>query len=300
MKILVTGATGMIGTALIARLKKEGHDTARLVRSGPAAGTDVLWDPNAGTINLAGLEGFDAVVHLAGESIASGRWTAARKERIRKSRVKGTRLLAESLVKLQHPPKVLVSSSAIGYYGDRGNTVLTEESSPGTGFLSDVCRLWEAATEPASQKGIRVVHVRTGIVLSTRGGALVAMLLPFRLGVGGKIGTGGQYMSWITITDQCRAIVHAIQTEKIRGPINAVSPNAVTNAVFTKALGAALHRPTLFPLPAFAARMMLGEMADALLLASTRVQPARLQSSGFTFNDREIGPALKHVLEARI
>jgi uncharacterized protein len=300
MKILITGATGMIGTALIAALKKEGHDTARLLRSGPAAGMDVLWDPSAGRIHLTGLEGFDAVVHLAGESIASGRWTPARKARIRQSRVNGTQLLAESLAKLQRPPKVLVSASAIGYYGDRGNTVLTEDSSPGTGFLSEVCRSWEAATEPAAGTGIRVVHVRTGIVLSTRGGALVAMLLPFRLGVGGKVGTGEQYMSWISLTDHCRVILYAIQTGQIHGAVNAVSPNPVTNTVFTKALGAALHRPTLFPLPAFAARIMLGEMADALLLASTRVQPARLQSSGFTFHDRDIGPVLKHILAAGI
>jgi hypothetical protein len=300
MKILITGSTGMVGATLIQALKVASHEVARLLRTGNAAGTDLTWNPNAGSIDAARLEGFDAVVHLAGESIASGRWTPARKERILQSRVKGTRLLAESLAGLKRPPKVLVSASAIGYYGDRGAAVLSEESAPGTGFLTDVCRAWESATEAAGNKGIRVVHLRIGIVLSTRGGALAKMLPPFRMGVGGKIGSGAQYMSWISLTDLCSAVIHTIRTESLRGAVNAVSPLPVTNAEFTRALGSALHRPTIFPLPAFAAGILLGEMADALLLASTRVEPARLQASGFVFQDREVGQTLQHILHEGI
>ena len=300
MKILITGSTGIVGAALIPVLKEEGHEVARMLRSGSAAGTDLLWNPDAGTIDVQKLEGFDAVVHLAGENIAAGRWTPARKDSILQSRVKGTRLLAESLAGLKRPPKVLVSASAIGYYGDRGAEVLSEESSPGTGFLPEVCRAWESATEPATNKGIRVVHLRIGIVLSTRGGALAKMLPPFRMGAGGKIGSGAQYMSWISLADLCGAILHAIKTESLRGAVNAVSPRPLTNAEFTKELGTALHRPAIFPLPAFAARLMLGEMADALLLASIRIEPARLQASGFAFQDREIGPALAHILNSKI
>ena len=290
----------MVGGSVIPVLKKEGHEIGRLLRSGPAAGADLLWNPDAGTINLAGLEGFDAVVHLAGENIASGRWTPARKEKISQSRVNGTRLLAEALAKLQHPPKVLVSASAIGFYGDRGSEIVSEESSPGIGFLPNVCRTWESATQAAGSNGIRVVHLRIGIVLSTRGGALAKMLLPFRLGAGGMVGNGTQYMSWISLTDLCGAVKHAIVNEDLSGALNVVSPSPVTNDEFTKALGAALHRPTIFPLPVFAVRIMFGEMGDALLLASTRVVPARLQASGFAFQDREIGPTLKRVLEAKI
>jgi uncharacterized protein (TIGR01777 family) len=255
-----------------------------------------LWNPAQGTIDISGLEGFDAVVHLAGENIASGRWTAARKQRILESRVNGTRLLSGSLAKLQRSPRVLVSSSAIGYYGDRGNAMLTEESAPGSGFLSDVCRSWESATEAASTSGIRVVHVRTGVVLSTGGGALAKMLPPFRMGVGGKIGSGNQYMSWISLHDLCRVYAYAIQTESLRGAVNGVAPSPVTNAEFTKALGASLHRPVLLPMPAFAARLAFGEMADALLLASARVVPKLLENAGFVFEDREIRQTLDKLL----
>lgn len=300
MKILITGSTGMVGAALIPVLKTEGHEVARLLRSGSAAGTDLLWNPDASTIDRQRLEDFEAVVHLAGENIASGRWTPARKERILQSRVKSTRLLAESLAGLQRPPKVLVSASAIGYYGDRGAEVLSEQSSPGAGFLPDVCRAWESATEAASKRRIRVVHLRIGIVLSTRGGALAKMLAPFRMGAGGKVGSGAQYMSWISLTDLCRAILHTVKTESLQGAVNGVSPRPITNVGFTRALGTALHRPAIFPLPAFAARLMFGEMADALLLASTRVEPDVLQASGFVFQDREIGPALERILDAKI
>ena len=290
----------MVGAALIPALKAAGHDVTRLLRSPSAAGTDLVWNPDAGAIDVQNLEGFDAVVHLAGENIASGRWTPTRKERIQQSRVKGTHLLAESLAKLQRPPRVLVSASAIGYYGDRGAEVLSEESSPGTGFLPEVCRAWELATAPASNRGIRVVHLRIGIVLSTRGGALAKMLPPFRMGAGGKIGSGAQYMSWISLADLCGAVLHAVKTESLRGAVNAVSPRPITNAEFTRALGTALHRPVIFPLPAFAARLVFGEMADALLLASTRIEPGRLQASGFIFQDREIGQALARILNAKI
>jgi uncharacterized protein (TIGR01777 family) len=300
MRILMTGATGLVGTALIPVLKAEGHTVVRLVRKRKRDASDILWNPAAGTIPLSDLENFDAAIHLAGENIASGRWTAARKEKILRSRVDGTRLLSESLARLQQPPRVLVSASAVGYYGDRGTESLSESSPPGIGFLSEVCRAWEAATQPAADKGIRVVNVRTGIVLSTRGGALRKMLLPFRLGAGGKIGSGDQYMSWISLADLCRTFLHAVRTSSLQGPVNAVAPSPVTNAVFTKALGAALHRPTFFPLPAAAARLAFGEMADALLLASARVTPARLLASGFFFKDREIGPTLQRIVKEKL
>lgn len=270
----------------------------RLSRSGPVVGQDRVWNPDAGTIEISKLDGFDSVIHLAGENIAAGRWTASRKQRIRESREKGTRLLAEALAKVPHPPRVLVSASAIGYYGDRGSEVLTEGSAPGHDFLAEVCKAWEAAAEPAGRRGIRVVHPRIGVVLGRKGGALAKMALPFRMGAGGRIGDGRQYMSWITLTDLCRSIIYALQTETLAGPYNAVSPNPVTNAEFTKALGAALHRPAIFPLPAFAARIALGEMADALLLSSARVQPARLTAAGFRFDDEDITPALSKLVGA--
>jgi hypothetical protein len=300
MKIMVTGATGLVGSALLPLLKAGGHEVSRVVRQPKPAEKDIVWNPDEGRIDLAGLEGADAVVHLAGENIASGRWTVARKQRILQSRVKGTQLLAQSLAKLQRPPKVLVSASAIGYYGDRGVAVLSEDSPPGSGFLSDVCRAWESATQPAAAKGIRVVHLRIGIVLSTRGGALAKMLTPFRLGAGGRIGDGNQYMSWISLQDLCRAITHVIRMDSVNGAVNAVAPAPVTNAEFTKALASALHRPALVPVPAFGIRLAFGEMADALLLASTRVVPARLQGSGFAFEDSEIGPTLQRIVNSRV
>ncbi len=238
----------------------------------------------------------DAVVHLAGENISAGRWTDARKARIRDSRVQGTRLLCESLVGLSQPPKVLVCASAVGYYGDRKDEVLTEESTPGAGFLAEVCREWEEAAESAAQASIRVVYLRTGIVLSPSGGALAKMLLPFKLGLGGRIGGGGQYMSWIALNDAIGAIHHAIVTEALRGPANLVAPSPVTNLEFTKTLGRVLSRPTIFPLPGFVARLVLGEMADGLLLASTRAEPARLLGTGYVFRHPELEGALRYLL----
>lgn len=297
MKVLMTGSSGLIGSALGARLASQGHGVTRLVRAKPAAGAAALeWDPAAGRLDAAALEGFDAVVHLAGESIASGRWTAARKARIRDSRIQGTRLLSERLARLMRKPAVLVCASAIGYYGNRGEEVLGESSPAGSGFLADLCREWEAASDAAASAGIRVVNLRTGLVLSRQGGALPRMLVPFRLGVGGRIGDGRQYMSWITLDELTGVYLYALRTETLAGPVNAVTPNPVINADFTRTLGRVLRRPTLFPLPAFAARLVLGEMADELLLASARVQPARLVATGYVFRFAELENALRHVL----
>jgi uncharacterized protein (TIGR01777 family) len=296
MKVLVTGSTGLIGTALIELLRTEGHSPVRLRRGGRADAGDIFWNPDKGEIDSSSLEGFDAVVHLAGENIASGRWTPERKRSILDSRVKGTSLLAKSLAQLQRPPKVLVSSSAIGYYGDRGEEVLTEDSPAGSGFLPQVCREWEAATAPAAAKGIRAVQLRTGIVLSAKGGALARMLTPFRAGLGGPLGSGTQYMSWIALEDLCRMFLHAMSTESIKGPANAVAPTPVTNNEFTKELAGALHRPALFRAPRFALNLALGEMAEALLLASARVVPSRMKAAGFVYQYPELRPCLNHIV----
>ncbi len=285
MRILVTGASGLVGSQLGPFLTTGGHSVVALRR-----GSD--WDLRRGYVDEAALEGFDAVVHLAGESIASGRWTAARKERIRSSRVTGTRLVSEALARMENKPRVLVSASAIGYYGDRGDELLTEDSESGEGFLASVCRDWEAATDAASQAGIRVVHLRTGIVLSPKGGALAKMLTPFRMGAGGVIGTGNQYMSWIAIDDLVGVIHDALMEDEVVGPVNAVAPHPVTNRDFTKTLGRVLARPTLFPLPGFAAKLAMGEMAEELLLASTRVE----SKTKYGFLYPELEPALRHLL----
>ena len=297
MNILITGSSGLVGSALIPALSAEGHRVSRLVRSKLDMGIrDTYWDPSSKELYSPPLEGLDAVIHLAGESIASGRWTKARKERIQQSRVMGTRLLAMSLAKLANPPKVLISASAIGYYGDRGFEVLTEQSAPGTNFLSGVCRDWEAATAAAAEIGIRVANLRTGVVLSPNGGALARMLTPFRMGVGGIVGNGRQYMSWISIDDLLRVILYTLKMELLRGPVNAVAPKPVTNSEFTRILGAVLKRPTVLPMPTFAARLAFGEMADELLLASARVLPMKLTASGFVFRHPDIETALTGLL----
>ena len=298
MKILVTGATGLVGSAVVPFLAGGGHEVVRLGRSAPGAG-DIRWDPDAGVLEARALEGFDGVVHLAGENIASGRWNAAKKRRIKESRVRGTRLLAETLGGLERPPRVLVSASAVGFYGDRGDEELTESSPAGSGFLSEVCREWEAATEATEGKSIRVVHARLGVVLSRDGGALAKMLTPFKLGAGGIVGNGGQYMSWITLDDTAAALAHLLTTETASGPVNLVAPAPVTNHEFTKTLGRVLRRPTVFPLPGFVARVVFGEMADALLLASTRVTPANLLDSGYTFRHGSLEEGLRQVLGAQ-
>ncbi|MCK6557943.1 TIGR01777 family protein [candidate division KSB1 bacterium] len=293
MKVLVTGSTGLIGSAFIKALHAQGHQVVRLVRAPLASSEPVVkWDPAAGTIDTPGLEGLDAVVHLAGETIAR-RWTAARKRSIRESRVAGTRLLAQTLARLQRPPKTLISASAIGYYGDRGDTVLREDSGPGTGFLPETSVAWEQAAQPAAQAGIRVAHPRTGVLLTTAGGALKEMLLPFRLGVGGVLGSGRQYWSWIAFDDVIGGLLHALHNENLSGPFNLVAPQPVTNREFTKVLGRALSRPTVMPAPKFALRLLLGEMAEGLLFASARVEPAKLLAAGYQFRYPDLEGALR-------
>ncbi|GIW80787.1 MAG: hypothetical protein KatS3mg105_2594 [Gemmatales bacterium] len=296
MKILVSGATGLVGSVLVPLLESKGHGIVALTRGQAEPGKRIHWDPEHGTLDATSLEGFEAVVHLAGENIAAGRWNEERKARIRDSRIKGTKLLCDKLVELSEPPKVLVSASAIGYYGSRGSEVLTEESQRGTGFLADVCADWEQATQGASDKGIRVVNARIGVVLSAAGGALAKMLLPFKLGLGGVVGNGQQYMSWIAIDDLAAAILHLLHTENLSGPVNLVAPHPVTNYEFTKTLGRVLGRPTILPMPAFAARLAFGEMADELLLSSTRVEPKKLVGSGFLFRFPNLEGALRHLL----
>jgi uncharacterized protein (TIGR01777 family) len=300
MKILVSGSTGLIGSALLSHLTGEGHAVTRLLRARVSPGEKgILWDIPTGTLDPRPLEGLDAVVHLAGESIGAGRWTLNRKIRIRESRVRGTRLLAETLAALARPPQVLVCASAMGFYGDRGDEVLNEDSAPGSGFLAELCGAWEAASEPAAEKGIRVVRLRIGLVLSADGGALKRMLPPFQLGVGGRLGSGQQYMSWIALDDLVRVVEHALTHDTMRGAVNAASPSPVTNREFTATLGRVLRRPTIFPVPAFALRLLFGEMGEALLLASARLEPARLLSSGFEFQYPELEAALRHTLHRR-
>lgn len=297
MKILVSGSTGFIGSELVAFLKGKGHSVTRLVRAKTGSGDEeILWNPVARVIDMKRMDGFDAVVHLAGDPIAQGRWTPEKKARIRDSRVKGTRFLSESVGQLARPPRTFLCASAIGLYGDRGAEILTEESSPGTGFLAETGIAWERACEPAVQKGLRVVNMRIGVVLSPKGGALKMMLPPFRLGVGGILGDGQQFMSWVALPDVAAAFHHALTTDSLRGPVNAVSPNPVSNREFTKTLGSVLHRPTVLPMPAFAVRTLFGEMGQELLLASTRVDPRRLKSTGYRFQHPDLDGALRALL----
>jgi uncharacterized protein len=297
MQIAITGSTGLVGSHLTSFLTTGGHEVVPLVRSEPSPDRrEIRWDPEGGAIDTAALEGLDAVVHLAGENIATGRWTEDKKQRIRHSRVNGTRVLSQALTGLQNPPKVLVSASAIGYYGDRGDEMLDEHSGPGSFFLSEVCREWEEATGPAREKGIRVVNLRIGVVLSPKGGALGKMLPPFRMGAGGVVGSGKQWMSWIVLDDLVTAIHFAITHENLQGPVNVVSPNPVTSREFTKTLGKVLGRPTLVPMPAFAAKLALGQMADELLLASARIFPKELQQAGFEFAYPDLESGLRHLL----
>jgi len=297
MNILLTGASGFIGSALVARLGGEGHELVRLVRAEPKPGEpEIGWDPAAGRLDAASLEGFDAVVHLAGESIAEGRWTPAKKTRIRDSRVRGTELLARTLARLTDRPGVLVSASAIGFYGDRGDEELDEQSPRGNGFLAEICRQWEGASRMAGEAGTRVVQLRIGLVLSPTGGALAKMLPAFRLALGGPLAGGRQYVSWITLDDLADVVRHVLATDRLQGPVNAVAPQPVTNREFTRALGRALRRPACVPVPRFALRALLGEMADELLLASTRVVPRRLLDTGFQFGDPDLQTALTRLL----
>jgi uncharacterized protein (TIGR01777 family) len=295
--VLVTGAHGLIGTALIPRLRAGGHRVVRLVRGDPEGADDVRWDPGAGTIDAAGLEGVDAVVHLAGAGIGDKKWTPARKQLILDSRTEGTGLLARTLAGLARPPEVLLSGSAVGYYGDRGAEELTEASAPGDDFPARVCVAWEAATAPAEAAGIRVVHLRTGIVLAAHGGALGRMLLPFKLGLGGRIGSGEQYMSWISIDDHVGAIQHLLTDESVHGAANLSAPNPVTNSEFTHALGDALHRPTVLPTPLLPLKAVYGgELVEHLLVNGQRVLPRVLQERGYEFAHAQLDDALRAVL----
>lgn len=298
MEVAITGSTGLIGSAVARRLEAAGHTVWRMVRRARAPGArEIHWDPERAYVDMLQLSGKDAVVHLAGENIA-GRWTPAKKRAIVESRVRGTQVLAEALRQVVKPPQVLISASAVGYYGDRGEEWLTEDSSPGKGFLAETCQQWEAATEPASRGGVRVVVARIGVVLSPAGGALRKMLRPFRMGVGGPVGSGRQYMSWIHIDDVVEAILHAINTPTLQGPVNVVAPQPVPNRAFAKALGRVLRRPAMFPLPAVAVKTIFGQMGEELLLASQRVEPARLKATGFRFRYPELESALRQLLNS--
>ncbi|MGC2109985.1 MAG: TIGR01777 family oxidoreductase [Candidatus Korobacteraceae bacterium] len=296
MRVLISGASGLIGSALTRALKSQGHEPMALVRRAPAAG-EVQWDPRQ-PLDPANLAGVDAVVHLAGKNIA-GLWTEKFKREVLESRVLGTRTVATAVAESYRrtgQPRVLICASGAGYYGNRGDELLTEESSAGTGFLAEVSKQWEAATAPASEAGVRVVSLRIGLVLARDGGALKPMLLPFRLGLGGRVGSGKQYWSWIAFDDLIGAMTFALQQETLRGPVNAVGPAPARNEEFVRALGRALHRPTIFPLPTFVVRTLMGEMGEELLLTSARVLPAKLEAAGYKFQHAELYEALRAVL----
>lgn len=299
MKIIISGSSGLIGTALVRDLIRTGDEVRRFVRRNPRrAEGEIFWNPETFKLDRSQLEGLDAMVHLAGENIAQGRWTAAKKQRIYQSRVIGTRLVAEALAKLDRPPAAMICASAVGYYGDRTDEVLTEQSPAGSGFLARTCRDWEAAAAPAREAGVRVVHVRIGIVLSPKGGALRMMLPLFRKGLGGRLGAGRQYMSWVTAGDLVRIVAFLLHEESLSGAVNAVAPNPVTNRQFARSLGKVLRRPAIAPVPRLVLRLLLGKAADELLFASTRVHPTRLLAAGFAYQHEELEPALRHLLAA--
>ena len=307
MHILISGASGLIGSSLAPRLSAAGHRVSRLVRvrgggearspGGAAGGSAIPWDPESGVLDPSGFSGVDAIVHLSGESIAGGPWSKNRRERIRNSRIRTTRLLAETLAQMSTRPAVLVQATAVGYYGNRGEETLTEASSAGTGFLADLCRDWEAASMPAQDAGVRVVRLRTAPVLSAKGGMLAAILPIFRLGLGGRLGSGRQWMSWIALDDHLSVIERALTDSSMRGSINAASPEPVRNATFTKTLGRVIHRPTILPAPKFALHMALGRArAEELLLTSQRVTPEALLECGFRFAHPRLEEALRAAL----
>ncbi|MCU1457829.1 MAG: hypothetical protein JWL73_1921 [Actinomycetia bacterium] len=296
MDVVVSGAGGLIGAALTPALERSGHRVIPLLRGGDEGG--LRWDPRQGIIEAAGLEGVDAVVHLAGSPIASSKWTPEQKALILDSRTKGTTLLATTLAGLQNPPQVMVSASAVGYYGNRGDEILTEDSARGSGYLADVVEQWEQAAQPASDAGIRVVHPRTGIVLSPKGGVLHQLLLPFKLGLGGKQGSGKQYMSWISIDDEVGALIALLEDPALSGPVNLTAPNPVTNAEFAQTLGRVLGRPAVLPTPMLPLKIRYGpELVQSLLLDGQRVLPARLQGQGFGFSQPDLEPALRALLD---
>jgi len=293
LRVAVTGASGLIGSALVPFLTAGGHAVVRVGRRPAPGGT---WDPATGEVDAAALDGLDAFVHLAGEGIAEGRWTAARREAIRRSRVDATERLCRALAALPRPPGVFVCASAVGWYGDRGDEVLDEQGAGGTGFLAEVCRAWEEAAAPARAAGLRVVHLRLGVVLTPRGGMLARMLPPFRLGLGGRVGPGTQYVPWVAIDDVLGVVLHALHAPRLEGPVNVVAPRPATNRDLTRVLARVLRRPALLPLPAAAARAAFGGLADGLLLASQRVVPARLQAERYSFREPDLAGALRHLL----
>jgi len=294
-RVLLTGSSGFLGSALLPSLKARGFEVTRLVRGVAAKEDEIRWNP-AWPPSSEAISGFDAVIHLAGETVV-GRWTASKKTKIRDSRVTGTRNLVHALLEAKDRPRVLISGSATGYYGDRGDELLNELSTSGSGFLADVCREWEAAAQPAVNAGIRTALVRTGVVLSRDGGALKKMLLPFQMGIGGNIGSGRQWMSWIHLQDWIGAIHHILKNDLVQGPVNLVGPKPVTNAEFTKTLASVLSRPAIFPVPAFVAKLAFGQMGEEVLLGSQRVEPARLVTSGYPFQYSDLRKALEAVLK---
>ncbi len=296
MKVAVTGSSGLIGSSLVSFLTEKNVTVSKILRDNPQ-NDYISWKPESGNWDSPFAGGIDGIVHLAGENIASGKWTRKKKTKIRNSRIDGTKILCEHIIKLPTPPSVLVCASAIGYYGNRGVEFLNESSSRGSGFLPDVCLGWEEATESVSRAGIRVVNVRFGVVLSKDGGALAKMLTPFRMKMGGKVGSGAQFMSWVAMDDVSGAIYHTLITDSLKGPVNVTAPNPVTNKEFTNTLGKVLNVPTVMPMPAFAAKLAFGEMAKDLLLASTKVAPKRLVDSGYEFKYPKLEPALKHILD---
>ena len=299
MRILITGASGLIGTALQKSFEEKGYEMLLASRSEPKSERDIQWNADAGFADedLLRLEGLDAVIHLAGESISALRWTDEKKKAIRDSRVHGTRTMIEAFARLEKKPKVFISASAIGFYGDRGDEEMTETNSVGDTFLSEVSKEWESESRRAEDMGIRTVLLRNGIVLSKDGGALATMMTPFKLGVGGVVGSGKQWMSWVSLDDAVGIVDYALENENLRGAVNVVSPNPVTNEEFTKTLGEVLYRPTFLPLPEFAVNLVFGEMGDALLIDSTRVVPKRLLDSGFKFIYPEINSALENAVK---
>jgi uncharacterized protein (TIGR01777 family) len=295
LRILVSGASGPIGAALVPSLRGRGHTVTRLVRAAASGQDQILWDP-ARPLSADAVSGFDGVIHLAGESIV-GRWTDAKKRRILNSRTLGTGHLAEALAKAPQRPRVFISASAVGYYGDRGDETLREDSPSGKGFAAEICRQWEAAARAAEAAGIRTAQMRIGVVMSAQGGALPKMLLPFRLGLGGRLGSGRQWWSWVAVQDVVGAIDHVLTQETVRGPVNTVAPNPVTNAEFTKILARVLSRPALFPVPAFAVALGFGQMGTELFLASQRVEPGKLKASGYQFQYPDLRKALEEILQ---
>jgi hypothetical protein len=295
MRILVSGASGPIGAALLRSLKAQGSAVTRWVRNSATGNDQIVWDPSR-PLSPDSVSGFDAVIHLAGESIV-GRWTDAKKRRILDSRSQGTGHLAEAVAKASQPPRVFISASAVGFYGNRGDEILSEDSASGEGFAAEICRQWEAATQPAAKAGIRTAQMRIGVVMSADGGALPKMLTPFRLGLGGRLGNGRQWWTWVSVRDVVGAIQHVLNHESLSGPVNAVAPNPVTNAEFTRILASVLNRPAIFPIPAFAVRMIFGEMGEELFLGSQRVEPTKLAASGYQFQHPDLKNALKEILQ---